>query len=123
MLLNVGPDKNGVIPPSHVAVLKEVGAWMEQFGASIYGTRPGPFQPVDDVYGSTQKDHCIYIHLFNPAKNARVVLPTFDQKIKAFSLLSAGSLEGIQTESGIELAITDAVDDGFPAVIELVLED
>ena len=47
VLLNVGPDRDGVIPPVHVEYLQKVGTWLEQFGDSIYGTRPGPFQPAE----------------------------------------------------------------------------
>ena len=55
MLLNVGPDAQGVIPETHITRLKEVGDWLHKYGESIYGTRPGPFQPVDDLFGSVQK--------------------------------------------------------------------
>jgi alpha-L-fucosidase len=37
-LLNVGPDKHGVIPAPAVRTLKEVGQWMGKNGASVYGT-------------------------------------------------------------------------------------
>jgi alpha-L-fucosidase len=37
-LLNVGPDKHGVIPQPAVRTLKEVGKWMEKNGDAIYGT-------------------------------------------------------------------------------------
>lgn len=63
VLLNVGPDKDGVIPPKVVERLREIGEWMEKNGESIYGTRGGPIQPMDRVYGSTYKDNKIYIHI------------------------------------------------------------
>ena len=28
VLLNVGPDRDGVIPPSHVDILRQVGHWL-----------------------------------------------------------------------------------------------
>ncbi len=37
-LLNVGPDKHGVIPEPAVNVLKEVGEWMAKYKETIYGT-------------------------------------------------------------------------------------
>lgn len=72
MLLNVGPDANGVIPAKHVNILKRVGHWMEQYGDTIYGTKAGPFQPVDNVYGATQKGDHIYVYVNNPMKNATI---------------------------------------------------
>ncbi|MDR1368599.1 MAG: alpha-L-fucosidase [Dysgonamonadaceae bacterium] len=37
-LLNVGPDKQGVIPEHFQSVLTEVGEWMNIYGETIYGT-------------------------------------------------------------------------------------
>ena len=37
-LLNVGPDKHGVIPQPAVNTLKEVGKWMETNREAVYGT-------------------------------------------------------------------------------------
>jgi alpha-L-fucosidase len=37
-LLNVGPDKHGVIPEEAVNTLKRVGEWMQKNGDAVYGT-------------------------------------------------------------------------------------
>ena len=78
MLLNVGPDAQGVIPETHIARLKEVGDWLQKYGESIYGTRPGPFEPKDDMYGSVQKDNLIYIHLLTV--NDTLQFPPLDKE-------------------------------------------
>ncbi len=122
VLLNVGPDPDGVIPPSHVAILKDVGGWLERFGQSIYGTRPGPFQPVDGRYSATFKGNRVYIHVLDPVRDDKLVLPGLGQRIASFSLLSAGEVACVQTPSRIELALSNQPADGFPAVVELVLD-
>lgn len=38
LLLNVGPDGNGIIPAPSVKVLQETGAWMKLNGEAVYGT-------------------------------------------------------------------------------------
>ncbi len=49
-LLNVAPDKHGVIPDNQREVLGVIGAWLKKYGEAIYATRPwkvygeGPFQ-------------------------------------------------------------------------------
>jgi alpha-L-fucosidase len=63
VLLNVGPDRDGLIPPAHAERLREVGAWLNQFGKSIYRTRPGPFQPADNRYCSTHRGKTVYVHI------------------------------------------------------------
>jgi alpha-L-fucosidase len=40
MLLNVGPDKDGLIPEDQQEVLLELGAWLKLNGEGIYGSRP-----------------------------------------------------------------------------------
>lgn len=39
LLLNVGPDGNGELPPEAVARLHDIGRWMHVNGEAIYGTR------------------------------------------------------------------------------------
>jgi alpha-L-fucosidase len=49
-LLNVAPDKHGVIPDNQREVLGVIGGWLRKYGEAIYSTRPwtvygeGPFQ-------------------------------------------------------------------------------
>ena len=45
-LLNVTPDRHGVIPELEQKRLREMGAWMGKMGDAIYGTRGGPWEPV-----------------------------------------------------------------------------
>ena len=63
LLLNVGPDRHGRIPATHAALLKKFGAWLRAVGDSIYGTRGGPWNPVDGQYGFTSKPGKIFLHL------------------------------------------------------------
>lgn len=109
MLLNVGPDPDGVIPPTHVTRLKEVGAWLSKNGASIYGTRPGPFQPVDSLYGSTHKGNMIYIHLLKSSKTTPTLqLPSIAQKVVSCTILNGKEIKFKQRKDGITLTIDDA---------------
>jgi len=106
MLLNVGPDRDGVIPPTHVARLKEVGEWLNKNGESIYGTRAGPFQPVDSLYGGTHKGNMIYIHLINSSKiTQQLQLPAIGQKIESCTMLNGKKIKFKQDDSGILLTI------------------
>jgi alpha-L-fucosidase len=40
LLLDVGPEADGTIPPVQLDRLRKLGAWMKQNGEAIYGTRP-----------------------------------------------------------------------------------
>jgi alpha-L-fucosidase len=76
-LLNVGPAPDGHIAPDQTARLKELGAWLETHGRSIYGTRGGPFQSTDQ-FASTRRDNLVYLHVLPTARSeaaCRLVLP------------------------------------------------
>jgi alpha-L-fucosidase len=64
LLLNVGPMPNGKIQPECVERLQQMGAWMNLYGYTIYGTKEGIVSPqtwgVSTCKGSTQ-----YIHLLD----------------------------------------------------------
>src|SRR5438128_3793228 len=73
-LLNVGPMPNGRIQPEFVTRLEEVGAWMKQNGASIYGTRGGPVTP--RPWGATtRKGNRVYVHVFDAPEKTLLVPP------------------------------------------------
>lgn len=65
-LLNVGPDGRGNIPQPSVDVLKQMGAWMNVNGDSIYGTKPAPLFPYEFSWGTfTFKPNKLYMHVYD----------------------------------------------------------
>jgi len=86
LLFNVGPDASGKIEPDQVARLKEMGAWLDKYGNSVYGTRGGPFKPTD--WGvSTRKDSTIFLHILAWQGNKpHIELPETGRKIRKCSL-------------------------------------
>ena len=107
ILLNVGPDQDGVIPEEAVARLQEIGAWMRENGESIYGTRGGPFQPVDDVYGSTYTENKIYVHILDWDRFRDMRLPAIEGKIVNCRAIGSQPIEFEQTEDGISLSVPE----------------
>jgi len=61
-LLNVGPKADGTIPAPFATRLKEIGAWLERNGESIYGCSPSPFSQMHLGY-VTAKGQTVYIHV------------------------------------------------------------
>ncbi len=64
LLLNVAPDREGVIPQNQQEVLLQTGNWLAKVGDGIYGTRGGPWQPLFGEYGFTFKENKIYCHIY-----------------------------------------------------------
>lgn len=96
-LLNVGPMPNGKIQPEFVSTLKEVGAWIEKYGETVYGIRGGPVTPRS--WGvTTQKGNKIYVHLLDPEDN-NLLLPDFGKKVKGITVFSTGALLKFKQDS------------------------
>ncbi|MGO4911172.1 alpha-L-fucosidase [Leeuwenhoekiella sp. W20_SRS_FM14] len=78
-LLNIGPMPNGAIQQEHKERLKELGAWLNANGESIYDTRGGEYQK--DTMVSTQKGKVLYLHILDKNFNS-ISIPQFKNKIK-----------------------------------------
>jgi alpha-L-fucosidase len=73
-LLNVGPTSEGLIPDASIERLKEMGAWMKVNGDSIHGTSRSPLR-VQPAWGRiTQKDHTLYLHIFDWPADGKLVV-------------------------------------------------
>jgi alpha-L-fucosidase len=103
VLLNVGPDGDGQIPPAQAAVLARIGAFLRENGEAVFATRPGPFQPVDHVCGSTFRGSAVYLHVFNPC--ALGALPALPQRVLACHTLQGEAVPFAQDEHGIRITI------------------
>jgi alpha-L-fucosidase len=64
-LLNVSPDREGVIPQNQQEVLLKMGNWLSKVDKAIYNTRGGPWQPLFGEYGFTYRENKIYCHIYN----------------------------------------------------------
>ena len=63
LLLSWGPRWNGAFDEAQTQRLLEIGVWLKTNGASIYGTRGGPWKPTP-WGGSTRHGNTAYLHLF-----------------------------------------------------------
>jgi alpha-L-fucosidase len=74
VLLNVGPNAEGVIPADSAQRLREIGAWLKANGESIYGSKRGPFEYVPWGY-ETLKGDTMYLLVFDWPKDGKLKLP------------------------------------------------
>lgn len=103
LLLNVGPMPNGKIQENHIASLKKVGQWMEQYGDLIYGSHAGPFSPTDTMV-STMKNGKTYVYLLED-KDV-VFIDGKQPEITSINFYDSGnSAEILQTDYGVFLEV------------------
>ena len=120
LLFNVGPMPDGRIEPRQVERLKEMGAWLERNGESIYGTRGGPWKPTQS-HASTRKGNTIFLHLLRSA-DGRVELPDLPVRVQSASLTSGGKAEVIQGGGKLTIIVPQSALDPVATVVKLELE-
>jgi alpha-L-fucosidase len=94
LLVNVSPDRHGVIPELEQKRLREVGAWVAKASKAIYGTRGGPWEPVDGQYGCCYSGNTVYFHLLKQyAGDTLRVPPLGDLRVvKAYEVIRGNIL-------------------------------
>ncbi|HUO30589.1 MAG TPA: alpha-L-fucosidase [Bryobacteraceae bacterium] len=138
LLFNVGPRPDGLIEESHAARLREMGAFLNKYGESIYDTRGGPFVAPGEKQakrdeegfalpqgkwwgGSTNKANTIYLHILRwPAET--VTLPAIPRRIVRHTLLTGGHASLKQSPSGIEVNVPPAARHAVDTIVKLDLD-
>ena len=118
-LLNVGPTAAGTIPPPSVERLRAIGAWLDRNGASIYGTRPGPFQGIAGCR-STAAGATVFVHVLDWPAGGVLALPDPGAEVTGARLLHDGTaLTFRQGDDGLVVHGPDADPDADATVIAL----
>lgn len=104
LLLNVSPDREGVIPANQREVLEQIGRWLDKVGSAIHGTRGGPWQPLFGEYGFSFRANKIFAHVL-PGYRHRA-----DRTFRTHSLGSHRATSVRDLATGQELAWTRNAD-------------
>ena len=91
LLLNIGPQPDGLLPDTALSRLAAMGTFLGGPAAeSIYATRAGGYAQGDTVV-TTRNDtlRALYVHLLTP-QNARTVTLPLKERIKRATLLISG---------------------------------
>ncbi|MGQ9554174.1 MAG: alpha-L-fucosidase, partial [Anaerolineae bacterium] len=87
-LLNVGPDRDGVIPQPAVERLQAVGHWLEGNGDSIYGAGSCPISWATPGL-LTAKSARVYVHCFYWS-GSEICIGGFGNAVQRASFLASG---------------------------------
>ncbi|QDN75385.1 Tat pathway signal protein [Streptomyces sp. S1A1-7] len=110
VMVNVGPDRHGTVSDAQAGLLRQIGTFMTACGQSVYGTRGGPWNPVDGQYGFTYKDNTFYTHLLPGYSGTTFTTPSIGdaQVTRVFDVRSGANLsysvegDGRITVNGID---------------------
>ena len=89
MILNVGPDAQGNIPPQSQAILRDIGRWMHDNAESIYGCGRSEL-PRPEFGRITQKDKTLYFHMYENTMGPAPLLGLRAEDVAGIRLLSTG---------------------------------
>jgi alpha-L-fucosidase len=119
LLLNVGPRPDGEIQPEFVERLREVGAWLQRNGTTIYGTRGGPIAP--RRWGvTTRRGDTVYLHILD-WQDPLLALPSPGRRVKSVRYLSnAKPIRWRAERDGLLLHLDPA---GFDPIDTIVVLD
>jgi len=120
LALNTNPMPDGRIEPRQVERFKEIGAWLKQYGETIYATRGGPFRP--GPWGAaTCKDKVAYLHILHWDRDP-VLVPPLPRKILSSRVLTGGSATVKQTDQAIEVTVPKAERQALDTIVALELD-
>ena len=118
LLLNVGPQPDGLIQPEFQERLHAMGRWLEVNGDSIYGTTYGPIQGIPSIR-LTATDDTIFIHVFD-WPSAPLEINGLKPKVLAAYLLAGGEpLTFRQSEGKLQIDTPAQAPDPNISVIAL----
>ncbi|WP_405577736.1 alpha-L-fucosidase [Streptomyces sp. NBC_01092] len=107
VLLNVGPDRTGMVPADQAAAVRRVGSFLSTCGQAVYGTRGGPWEPVDGQYGYTCKGDTFYVHLLPGYSGTSFTTPsTSDAKVTRVFEVATGTELPYTVDSDGKVTIT-----------------
>lgn len=119
LLLNIGPQPDGRLPETSLERLKTIGAWMDRYGETIYGTRGGLVEPRD--WGvTTQKDNRLFVHILN-LQDRGLFLPLDGKRVKQAITFADGKRVRFERQDGGILLLLDEVPTAIDHVVELQL--
>lgn len=120
LLLNIGPRPDGTIQPEAEERLREIGRWVETFGASIYGTRRGPIPP--RPWGvTTARGDTVFVHVLDWSDRL-LALPALGARVTRATMLRSGERVDVrESDAGVTLTLPAGGEDEADRVVVLTL--
>ncbi len=104
LLLNVGPDGDGVLPPEFVTRAAAIGDWLRVHGEAIYGSEPGEVCEFVTRGRSVARGNCLYLIIRFWDGRDSLTLAGLDTPVRAATLLTTGqALEFVQEGDDLTL--------------------
>lgn len=120
LLLNIGPDKMGNIPPESMEILNELAEWMRMNSEAIYDTQASPFESDFSFGGVTVKKNNMY--LFIKEKIEEISICGLENEILSAEVLGGKKVE-FSKGKYLNIDLKDVEFNKYMTVVKLVLDD
>jgi alpha-L-fucosidase len=126
MILNVGPDGDGNIPPEAREILTQIAVWMEKNAESIRNCGAAGLEKPE--YGRlTRNGNQLYVHIFENTLGALPILGIQKQQVESLRLLHDGrpipiSTSWVHSDYPQILFADLGADPALPDPVDTVLE-
>src|SRR5207245_76147 len=126
LLLDVGPEADGTIPPVQMSRLQALGAWLQLNGEAIYGTHPWKRAAGETSGGIkvrfTQKDSTVYAMLLGQPKTPTITLKSLSLKTGSQIYVLGNSKPLVWSQQGDNIRVhwPSAVPGRYAYVLKLI---
>lgn len=129
LLLDVGPEADGTIPPVQMERLQALGAWLHQNGDAIYGSRPWirAVGQTDQGIGVrfTRKGENLYATLLGKPQSSAIVIRSVNAKpgSQIFLLGDSKPLKWSKQGNDLHVQLPAVLPGEYAYVLQLQTED
>src|ERR1700731_3406479 len=126
LLLDVGPEADGTIPPVQMVRLLALGSWLQMNGDAIYGTHPWKRASGETAEGIpvrfTEKDSAVYATLLGQPKTTDITLKSLSLKVgsQIYLLGQATPLLWSQQGDAIKITLPVALPGRYANVLKVI---
>jgi alpha-L-fucosidase len=126
LLLDIGPEADGTIPPVQMSRLQALGAWLQQNGEAIYGTRPWIRAVGETTDGIplrfTQKNSVVYATILGQPRAGNITLRALAPKpgSQIYLLGYANPVTWSQHDENVRITLPSPLPGHYAYVLRLV---
>ncbi|WP_226781348.1 alpha-L-fucosidase [Oceaniglobus trochenteri] len=122
-VLNIGPDRHGLVPPEQARVMDSVGAWLRDYGHTIYETRGGPW-PRWVWGGTTHRGNTVFLHaLAWPEMHDTLTLRLNGASVRSVTLLTEGKIDWQVKDDNLLLTLPLKYHNGLDIIAQIEMDE